>query len=82
VWLAIGALGFVVLSPLSSAVRWAGAGAALAATAAYELSPLKDACLRPWRSPLRVFRWPSFAGGVRHGLDCAGCCALLIALMV
>ena len=81
-WVAIGALGFVVLSPLTPAVRWAGAGAALAATAAYELSPLKDACLRRCRSPLRLFRRSSLAGGVAHGLDCAGCCAFLMALMV
>ncbi len=82
VWLALGVAGFLVLSPFGPVVRWAGAGAALAATAAYELSPLKDACLRRCRSPLRVLLGPSLAGGVRHGLDCAGCCAFLMALMV
>lgn len=82
VWLAIGVVGFVVLSPLAPAARWAGAGAALVATAAYELSPLKDACLRRCRSPLRILFQPSLAGGLRHGIDCAGCCGLLMALML
>ena len=82
VWLAIGVVGFVVLSPTAPAVRWVGAGVALAAAAAYELSPLKDACLRRCRSPLRILLHPSLPGGVRHGVDCAGCCAFLMAVMV
>ena len=81
-WFLIGVVGYVVLLPLAPAVRWAGAGAVLVATAAYELSPLKDACLRRCRSPLRVLLRPSLAGGVRHGFDCAGCCAFLMVLMV
>jgi predicted metal-binding membrane protein len=82
VWLAVGVVGYVVLSPLGPEVRWAGAGAALAVTAAYELSPLKDACLRRCRSPLRILLQPSLAGGLRHGIDCASCCGFLMALMV
>ena len=82
VWLALGVAGFMVLSPLAPAVRWVGAGALLVATAAYELSPLKDACLRRCRSPLRLLFHGSLSGGVRHALDCAGCCAFLMALMV
>jgi predicted metal-binding membrane protein len=82
VWIGLGAIGFVLLSPLAPAVSWAGAGAVLAAAAAYELSPLKDACLRRCRSPLRVLFQPSLAGGVVHALDCAGCCVFLMALMV
>ena len=82
VWIGLGLIGFVVLSPLAPAVRWAGAGAVLAATAAYELSPLKDSCLRRCRSPLRLLFQPSLAGGVVHAMDCAGCCAFLMALMV
>ena len=81
-WLAFGAAGYLVLAPLAPAVRWAGAGGALVAAAAYELSPLKDACLRRCRSPLRFLMQPSLAGGIRHALDCAGCCAFLMALMV
>ena len=82
VWLLIGVVGFAVLSPLAPELRWAGAGAVLVAAAAYEVSPLKDACLRRCRSPLRVLLRPSLAGGVRHGIDCAGCCGFLMALMV
>ena len=82
VWLAIGAAGFLVLSPAAPVVRWVGTGVVLVAAALYELSPLKDACLRRCRSPLRILLHPSLTGGVRHGLDCAGCCALLMALMV
>jgi predicted metal-binding membrane protein len=82
VWLAVGIAGFFVLSPLAPAMGWLGAGAVLVAAAVYELSPLKDACLRRCRSPLRVLLHRSLTGGVRHGLDCAGCCALLMALMV
>src|SRR2546426_11463884 len=82
VWIGLGAIGFVALSPLAPAVRWAGAGAALAATAAYELSPLKDACLRRCSSPLRLLFRTSLAGGVVHAVDCAGCCAFLMVLMV
>jgi len=82
VWFALGVVGFLVLSPLAPAVRWAGAGAALAAAALYELSPLKDACLRRCRSPLRILLSSSLPAGVRHGVDCAGCCAFLMALMV
>ena len=82
VWLLLGVTGFVVLSPLAPLVGWAGAGFVLVATAAYELSPLKDACLRRCRTPLRFLLQPALVGGLRHGLDCAGCCAFLMALML
>lgn len=82
VWIGLGVLGYLALSPLAPAVRWAGAGALLVATAAYELSSLKDACLRRCRSPLRLLFHGSLPGGVLHALDCAGCCAFLMALMV
>ena len=81
-WLALGVAGFVVFSPLAPVVGWAGAGIALAVTAAYELSPLKDACLRRCRTPLRFLLQPAPLGGMRHALDCAGCCVFLMALMV
>jgi predicted metal-binding membrane protein len=82
VWIALGVLGFLAFSPLAPALRWAGAGALLVATAVYELSPLKDACLRRCRSPLRLLFHGSLSGGVLHALDCAGCCVFLMALMV
>lgn len=81
-WLVLGLLGFVVLSPFATPLGEIGAGALLAAAAIYELSPLKDACLRRCRSPVRLLFQPSFAGGILHGLHCAGCCVFLMALMV
>jgi len=57
------------------------AGAAIAAAGLYQLTPLKSACLRRCRGPLRfiVGRWRTGAGGAavmggEHGLTCLGCC--------
>jgi predicted metal-binding membrane protein len=81
-WLTLGLAGFVLLSPFTSPLGEIGAGAVLLTAAVYELSPMKDACLRRCRSPVRLLFHPSFAGGISHGLDCAGCCVFLMALMV
>lgn len=64
------------------------AGAVLVAAGAYQLSPLKNACLRQCRSPAAFitshFR-PGAAGAVRlgllHGAYCVGCCWLLMVLL-
>jgi predicted metal-binding membrane protein len=65
--------------------RWA-AGATLLAAAAYQVTPLKDACLARCRSPLGLLlgSWrPGVVGGFRLGLSsgvwCAGCCWALMA---
>jgi hypothetical protein len=59
--------------------RWV-AGATLLTAAAYELTPLKDVCLRQCRSPLgfllgswRGGRAGALRMGVRHGAWCVGC---------
>jgi predicted metal-binding membrane protein len=64
------------------------AGAVLLAAGAYQLTPLKDACLRQCRSPLNFLmtRWrPGWRGalrmGVEHGAYCVGCCWLLMGLL-
>jgi predicted metal-binding membrane protein len=80
VWFLLAVLGFLLLWPLGPVGP--GAGIALAVTAAYELSPMKDACLRRCRTPLRLVFQPGLLGGARHALDCAGCCAFLMALMI
>jgi predicted metal-binding membrane protein len=80
VWFLLAALGFLLLSPLGPVGP--SAGVALAVTAAYEFSPMKDACLRRCRTPLRLIFQPGLLGGARHALDCAGCCAFLMALMI
>jgi len=54
----------------------------------YQLTPLKQACLRKCQMPLMVFarNWrPGFGGALRmglsHGLYCVGCCAVLMAVL-
>jgi predicted metal-binding membrane protein len=65
--------------------RWL-AGAALLGAAAYQLTPLKEACLSRCRAPLGLMlgSWrPGRLGGFRLGLAsgawCAGCCWALMA---
>ncbi|AOI95159.1 MULTISPECIES: DUF2182 domain-containing protein [unclassified Burkholderia] len=60
----------------------------LALAGAYQFSPLKQACLRQCRSPVRfltTYGRPGLTGsfllGVRHGAYCVGCCWLLMALL-
>jgi predicted metal-binding membrane protein len=65
------------------------AGAAVALAGAYQLTPLKRACLRHCRTPLAFVmrRWrPGPAGavamGLEHGAWCLGCCiGLMLALL-
>src|SRR4051794_18073394 len=64
------------------------AGGALVAAGLYELTPLKDVCLKHCRSPLhfvlggwRPGRAGAFLMGVEHGGYCVGCCwGLMLAL--
>jgi predicted metal-binding membrane protein len=64
------------------------AGGALVAAGLYELTPLKDVCLKHCRSPLhfvlggwRPGRVGAFRMGVEHGGFCVGCCwGLMLAL--
>lgn len=64
------------------------AGGLLIAAGAYQLSPLKRACLRACRSPVYflIAHWrPGIAGalhmGFSHGLYCLGCCWALMTLL-
>jgi predicted metal-binding membrane protein len=94
-WTGIGVLAFVIATaggrisgdPLAwdRGGRWV-AGATLIVAAAYELTPLKDACLGKCRSPLGFLlgSWrPGHLGavemGARHGAWCIGCCWALMA---
>jgi predicted metal-binding membrane protein len=65
------------------------AGIVLLGAAAYELTPLKSACLRRCRTPVDflVVRWrPGRRGalrlGIEHALYCVGCCWALMAVLV
>ncbi|MFW6028339.1 MAG: DUF2182 domain-containing protein [bacterium] len=76
------------LSPTLSATNSLLAGTLLVAAGVYQLTPIKQACLRHCRSPL-VFvttRWrPGHLGalrmGVEHGAYCVGCCWFLMGLL-
>lgn len=61
------------------------AGGVIVGAAAYQLAPLKDACLTRCRGPLDFLteRWRDGAGGalrlgVEHGAWCVGCCWALM----
>jgi predicted metal-binding membrane protein len=96
-WAAAGLLGYAVFrlgrSLSGDAFAWDNAGPYLAggvivAAAIYQLTPLKDACLRKCRNPVMFLltAWrPGRAGalrmGVEHGGWCVGCCWALMAAL-
>lgn len=77
-----------LLSPmLVSASAFLGGGLLLAA-GIYQLTPIKQACLKHCRSPLQfvMSHWRSgrrgaFRMGVEHGAYCVGCCWFLMGLL-
>ena len=94
VWSGVGLLVLAVQETLpepGDAARRIG-GATLVAAGAYQLSPLKHACLRHCRSPLgfvtqhagtltRGVAGP-FRVGAHHGLYCSACCWPLMLVLV
>ncbi len=97
VWAATGvpayAISRVVSEPLMDGRDWVGrvVGATVLTAALYQLTPLKDACLRRCRSPLSFYLsrsgslskpGRSLAAGAEHGLYCLGCCWALMAVLV
>jgi predicted metal-binding membrane protein len=83
VWGALGLLAYAYMQSDVMVPAWA----VLAAAGAYQLTPLKTACLRRCRTPadFLVLRWGRnpFRLGVEHGVWCAGCCwALMVVLVV
>lgn len=82
VWAGAGLLAFEVARGLEAGGRELAAAALLVA-ALYQVTPLKDACLRRCRAPLgSLMRRGSLAAGVEHGLVCLGCCWALMLAMV
>jgi predicted metal-binding membrane protein len=81
-WVGSGLVAFAVARALAGLGSWIAAGA-LAVAAVYQLSPLKDACLRRCRSPFgSLLRRGAFGAGVEHGVVClGGCSALMVALL-
>jgi predicted metal-binding membrane protein len=64
------------------------AGAAIVFAGAYQLTPLKNACLRHCRAPLHFLRsrWRggrlgALGMGLEHGLFCVGCCSGLMLIL-
>jgi predicted metal-binding membrane protein len=64
------------------------AGGIIVAAAVYQLTPLKDVCLRYCRSPLMFLMKHSKPGrlgalrmGIEHGGFCVGCCWMLMAAL-
>lgn len=77
-----------LLSPMMVSVSPALGGGLLIAAGIFQWTALKDACLTVCRSPLSFMttRWREGVGGalrmgLEHGLWCAGCCWLLMALL-
>jgi predicted metal-binding membrane protein len=68
---------------------WVGAGV-LAAAGVYQLTPLKDFCLRHCRSPIAfLLHVSAYKGrlrdarvGMYHGVYCVGCCWGLMAVLI
>jgi len=96
-WAAAGVIGYVVLGlgrelaggffAWDHAGKWCAA-AVLAVAAAYEFTPLKNACLQRCRSPVGFLTtaWRDGRGGalhmgVVHGGWCLGCCWALMAAL-
>ncbi|MGH7286978.1 MAG: DUF2182 domain-containing protein [Myxococcota bacterium] len=77
-----------LLSPMLASASPLFGGALLILAGAYQLSPLKNACLDHCRAPARFFaahwrpgRWGACRMGFFHGLYCLGCCWLLMGLL-
>jgi predicted metal-binding membrane protein len=80
--------GKALLSPMMvSTSPWLG-GALLITAGIFQWTPLKNACLRSCGSPLnflmtgwREGKWGAFTMGLKHGVQCAGCCWFLMLLL-
>ena len=76
------------VSPMIVSTSPALSGTLLFIAGVFQFTPLKTACLRACRSPLgflmRDWRdglWGAWRMGLRHGLNCLGCCWALMALL-
>ena len=97
-WFAFGVVAYLLSAMVESAAsgsewvatNWGRVGGVLLVLAGvYQLTPLKDICLRHCRTPLSfvMTRWrDGRAGAVRmglaHGLYCMGCCWLLFLILI
>ena len=77
-----------LISPMIVSTSSALSGALLIVAGVFQFTPLKTACLSTCRSPLgflmsdwRGGLWGAWRMGLRHGLNCLGCCWALMALL-
>jgi len=96
-WTAAGVLGYAIFDAVRaldiSFLAWDEGGRYIAAgvilgAAVYQLTPLKDVCLRKCRTPFmfvlgawRPGRAGALAMGIEHGAWCLGCCWALMAAL-
>jgi predicted metal-binding membrane protein len=96
-WAGAGLLGYLIVEGVRSLdIGWlawheAGpyvAGGVIVGAAIYQLTPLKDVCLRHCRNPLMFIATHWHSGrvgalrmGVEHGGFCVGCCWMLMAAL-
>jgi predicted metal-binding membrane protein len=78
----------LLLSPTMVGTSVALGGAILVAAGIWQMTPLKNACLRHCRSPIhflshhwRKGRLGALRMGLEHGAFCLGCCWVLMALL-
>jgi predicted metal-binding membrane protein len=79
-----------LLTPMMASASHRFGGAMLIAAGIYQWLPVKDACLSQCRAPLQFFQQhggfqpgaiASLRLGFLHGLNCVGCCWVLMALL-
>ena len=86
---AAAALSALLAENAADIVPWVGAGV-LVAAGAYQLTPLKDFCLRHCRSPIAFLlhvsgykgRLRDVRVGMYHGVYCVGCCWGLMLVLI
>ena len=78
----------LIVSPMMETTSAVAAGVLLLIAGAYQLTPLKAACLQTCQSPLGFLmrRWRrgtggAFRMGLEHGAYCVGCCWALMLLL-
>jgi predicted metal-binding membrane protein len=77
-----------LLSPMLASKSVVLGGGLLLIAGIYQLTPLKQACLKHCRSPIQfvLTRWRNGTGGafrmgIEHGVFCVGCCWFLMGLL-
>ncbi len=77
-----------LLSPMMVSTSPALGAALLVIAGVYQLTPMKDACLKHCRAPAHFISqswkpgsWGAFRMGIEHGTYCIGCCWILMCLL-